>query len=132
MTANSLWILSYTALFKVFSTSIHCSKRRPARAEGGQITHIMHLVSGFAIVVLALTAGADAFLASSSSPILAKKLNNRLSAGVCSVRGSMQETVVGRRELLGSALTFASAFALQSVPAFAEDDHKMSGDYKTG
>ena len=92
----------------------------------------MGFVSRFVPVTLALLPIANAFLAGSGNYLASARLSNRISPAVCSLRGSAQDGPVSRRDLLGSAFTFASVLTLQTLPAFAEDDYKMSGDYKVG
>jgi hypothetical protein len=92
----------------------------------------MGVVSRFAFVALVLAPGAAAFLTGPSSVYNTQKLTTRMSPAVCSVRSSVEDTGMSRRNLLGSAFAFASILAMPLTPAFAEGEVKMSGDYKTG
>jgi hypothetical protein len=92
----------------------------------------MRFVSRFIGLSLALLPVANAFCAGTGNNLASARLSNRMAPAVCSLRGSAQDTSVSRRDLLGSAFTFASILTFQTLPAIAEEDYKMSGDYKVG
>lgn len=92
----------------------------------------MGVVSRFAFVALVLAPGALAFLSAPGNMHLVQKSGTRLSPAVCNVRASVEKDGFSRREILSSALSFAAALAIPSNPAFADEEYKMSGDYKTG
>jgi hypothetical protein len=92
----------------------------------------MRFVSRFIALSLVVLPIANAFLAGTGNNLASARLSNRMSPAVCSLRGSAQDAPVSRRDLIGSAFTFASILTLQTLPAFAEDEYKMSGDYKVG